>query len=303
LAETARANAHPSPEAMIASMTGYASATRDTARGSLSVELRSVNHRYLEFACRIPEDLRALEAPLREAVAARLARGKVDCRVTLSPAAGGAKALSPDAATLAALHAASLRVREAFPQARELSVADVLHWPGVLAEDAVSGEALREEVLALAAAALDELDQARRREGAKLERGLLERLESMAALAREAAPLIPAAIASFRDKLAARIAEAAAAASDERLQQEVVLYAARIDVDEELQRLEAHVAECRRVIAGAGACGKRLDFLCQELNREANTLGSKSPGVELTRISMQLKVLIEQMREQVQNIE
>jgi uncharacterized protein (TIGR00255 family) len=127
----------------------------------------------------------------------------------------------------------------------------------------------------------------------------------MAALAREAAPLVPAAIASFRDKLAARIAEAAAASSssDERLQQEVVLYAARIDVDEELQRLETHVAECRRVIAGAGACGKRLDFLCQELNREANTLGSKSPGVELTRISMQLKVLIEQMREQVQNIE
>jgi uncharacterized protein (TIGR00255 family) len=290
---------------MIASMTGYASATRDTARGSLSVELRSVNHRYLEFACRIPEELRALEAPLREAVAARLTRGKVDCRVTLAPRAGGAKALSPDAATLAALHTASLRVRETFPQARELSVADVLHWPGVLAEDAVSGDALREEVLALAAAALGELDQARRREGAKLERVLLERLESMAALAREAAPLVPAAIASFRDKLAARIAEAAAASSssDERLQQEVVLYAARIDVDEELQRLETHVAECRRVIAGAGACGKRLDFLCQELNREANTLGSKSPGVELTRISMQLKVLIEQMREQVQNIE
>jgi uncharacterized protein (TIGR00255 family) len=288
---------------MIRSMTGYASATRESARGQLSVELKSVNHRYLEFACRIPEEMRSIEPLLREAVTARLQRGKVDCRVTFTPRATGPRSMAPDPAALVALHSASERVRQTFPQARELSVSDVLHWPGVLADESLSPELLREDVLALAATALGELDQTREREGAKLESVLRERLEGMAALAREAAPLIPAALRAFREKLAARIAESAAAPSDERLQQEVVLYAARIDIDEELERLQAHVAEARRVLGKGGACGKRLDFLCQELNREANTLGSKSVATDLTRISMELKVLIEQMREQVQNIE
>ena len=157
--------------------------------------------------------------------------------------------------------------------------------------------------MALLAAALAELNQTREREGAKLAQMLRERLDRMAELVKEAQPLMPAAIRAFQEKLAARLAEAGAAPSDERIHQEVVLYAARIDVDEELSRLVAHLAEVRRVLDKGGACGKRLDFLCQELNREANTLGSKSVANEITRISVELKVLIEQMREQVQNIE
>ena len=204
---------------MIASMTGFASAARESALGQLAIELKTVNHRYLEFACRIPEELRSLEPAMREAVTARLTRGKVDCRVTITPRALGPKAMAPDASALAALNAASQRVREAFPQARELSVSEILHWPGVLADESLSPERLREEVLALLGTALAELDQTRAREGAKLESVLRDRLEGMAVLAREAAPFIPAALKAFKEKLAARIAEGAAAPTDESLQQ------------------------------------------------------------------------------------
>jgi uncharacterized protein (TIGR00255 family) len=292
-----------SERAMIASMTGFAAATREVAGGQLAVELKSVNHRYLEFQCRLADDLRALEPVLREAVAAGLTRGKVDCRLTFTPAAAGERALAPDEQAMAALAAASSRVAAAFPQARALSVHEVLHWPGVLANAQVAADQVREDVARLAAQAVGELTQTRRREGEKLAQVLRERLESMAALVARAQPLMPEVMKAYRDKLAARLAEAAAAPSDERVQQEVVLYAARIDVDEELERLAAHVAEFRRVLDKGGACGKRLDFLCQELNREANTLGSKSVSADMTRISVELKVLIEQMREQVQNIE
>ena len=288
---------------MIASMTGFAAATREVAGGQLAVELKSVNHRYLEFQCRLAEDLRALEPVLREAVASGLTRGKVDCRLTFTPAAAGERALAPDAAAMAALAEASARAAAAFPQARPLSVHEVLHWPGVLADTLVAPDQIREDVAKLAAQAVGELTQTRRREGDKLAQVLRERLDSMAGLVAKAQPLMPEVMNAFREKLAARLAEAAAAPTDERIQQEVVLYAARIDVDEELERLVAHVAEFRRVLDKGGACGKRLDFLCQELNREANTLGSKSVSSDMTRISVELKVLIEQMREQVQNIE
>ena len=284
-------------------MTGYASAARESAAGSIAVELKTVNHRYLEFQTRMPEELRPLEPALREAVGARLTRGKVDCRITITPGAATARAITPDMLAMQALSAASARVVEAFPQARPLSVNEVLHWPGVLADANISPERLREEVLALIASAIQELDQTRAREGAKLEAVLRERLGSIAALVKEAQPLMPAAIRAFQEKLTAKLAEAGASVADERLQQEVVLYAARIDVDEELSRLVAHMAEMKRVLDKGGACGKRLDFLCQEFNREANTLGSKSVSNEITRISVELKVLIEQMREQVQNIE
>jgi uncharacterized protein (TIGR00255 family) len=288
---------------MIASMTGFAAATREVAGGQLAVELKSVNHRYLEFQCRMAEDLRILEPVLREAVAAGLTRGKVDCRLTFTPAGAGERSLSPDGKAMAALAEASAAVAAVFPQARALSVNEVLHWPGVLANAEVAADEIREDVAKLAAQAVAELTQTRRREGDKLGQVLRERLESMAALVAQAQPLMPEVMKTYREKLAARLAEAAAAPSDERIQQEVVLYAARIDVDEELERLGAHVAEFRRVLDKGGACGKRLDFLCQELNREANTLGSKSVSSDMTRISVELKVLIEQMREQVQNIE
>jgi uncharacterized protein (TIGR00255 family) len=288
---------------MIASMTGFAAATREITGGQLAVELKSVNHRYLEFQCRLAEDLRVLEPVLRDAVAASLTRGKVDCRLTFTAAATGARALTPDAQAMASLAEASARVVGAFAQARPLSVAEVLHWPGVLANAEVAPDQIREDVAKLAAQAVKELSQTRTREGEKLAQVLRERLEAMAQLVAKAQPLMPAVMKAFREKLAARLAEAAAAPTDERIQQEVVLYAARVDVDEELERLGAHVSEFRRVLDKGGACGKRLDFLCQELNREANTLGSKSVSADMTRISVELKVLIEQMREQVQNIE
>ena len=288
---------------MIASMTGFAAAAQESAQGSLAVELKTVNHRYLEFQTRIPEELRPLEPAMREAVGAKLTRGKVDCRVTFTPVTTAARALMPDAQALESLHAASKAVAARFPEARALSVSEILHWPGVLADESLSPEKLKESVLALLERAIAELNASRAREGAKLEAVLRERLERMSELVREAQPLIPGAMKAFQDKLAAKLAEAGAAPSDERVHQEVVLYAARIDVDEELSRLTTHIAEFRRVLDRGGACGKRLDFLCQELNREANTLGSKSVANEMTRTSVELKVLIEQMREQVQNIE
>jgi uncharacterized protein (TIGR00255 family) len=288
---------------MISSMTGFAAAARESAQGSLAVELKTVNHRYLEFQTRVPEEIRPLEPAMREAVAAHLTRGKVDCRITFTPATAAQRSLVPDAGALEALRAASTRVLERFPDARALSVSEVLHWPGVLSESTLSPEQVREDVMQLLERALGELDQTRRREGAKLEKVLRERLASMSVLVADARPLMPAAIKAFTEKLGAKIAEAGASPSDERVHQEIVLYAARIDVDEEIARLVTHIAEFTRVLDKGGACGKRLDFLCQELNREANTLGSKSVANEMTRISVELKVLIEQMREQVQNIE
>ncbi len=288
---------------MIASMTGFASAAEESPQGNLAVELKTVNHRYLEFQTRIPEEFRPLEPAMREAVAARLTRGKVDCRITFTPAPTAKRSVVPDTDAMVALQAASKQVATRFPDARPLSVSEVLHWPGVLADASLSADAMKETVMALVGKAIAELDTTRRREGAKLEAILRERLDSMSALVKDAGPLMPGAVKAFTEKLAAKIAEAGANPSDERVHQEIVLYAARIDVDEELSRLVAHVAEFRRVLDKGGACGKRLDFLCQELNREANTLGSKSVANEMTRISVELKVLIEQMREQVQNIE
>ena len=288
---------------MSASMTGFGAAARETPQGSLAVDLSTVNHRYLEFTLRIPEELRPLEPAMREAIAARLTRGKVDCRVTFTPATAKSRSLVPDEQAMEMLHAASDAVRRRFPEARALSVGEVLHWPGVLADESLTPDRMREHLVALLGQAVGELDATRRREGAKLEAVLRERLDGIADLAAQAKPLIPQAMKAFQEKLAQRLAEAAASPNDERIHQEIVLYASRIDVDEELARLVTHVAEFRRVLDKGGAAGKRLDFLCQELNREANTLGSKSVSPESTRISVELKVLIEQMREQVQNIE
>ena len=284
-------------------MTGFAAAAHESALGSLTVEVRTVNHRYLEFQTRMPEELRSLEPAMREAVAAKLSRGKVDCRIAFTPIAQAARSLVPDPKALETLAGAAKDVLARFPDARPLSVSEILHWPGVLADVSLEGEALRDEAMGVLQQALRDLNASRQREGAKLEAILRQRLDAMEVLVKEAQPLMPAAVKAFQEKLSARIAEAAANPTDERIQQEIVLYAARIDVDEEIARLHTHIGEFRRVLDKGGACGKRLDFLCQELNREANTLGSKSVANEMTRISVELKVLIEQMREQVQNIE
>ncbi len=289
----------------IVSMTGFAAVSGEAPGGRFSLELKSVNHRYLEFQTRMPEDLRALEHAMRDLVAASLSRGKVDCRVTFTPVASR-DTLSPNDEALAALAHTQQAIITKFVGAppRPLSVWEILHAPGVLADSALASDQARERLLSLTKQAIADLNATRAREGEKLKAMLMERLDGIEALVKQVTPLIPQLVAAYQEKLTAKLTEAmAAAATDERIKQEVVLFASRIDVAEELNRLVAHVSEVRRVLNAGGAVGKRLDFLMQELNRESNTLGSKSVSVEATRVSVELKVLIEQMREQIQNIE
>lgn len=288
---------------MIYSMTGYAVAARELACGVLNVELRAVNHRYLDIQFRLPDDLRALEARLRELLAARLNRGKIECRVTFSAAAGAQQLPELNEALLRQLTALEARVRGVFPDAANLGVSDILRWPGMLGSDSLPLEELQAACGELLKQVLDEFTATRAREGAKLTAMLLERASAMEQRVAEVAPRMPQVLAAFQEKLSARLKEAMAGGDEERIRQEVALFANRIDVDEELTRLNTHIAEVRRILERGGAAGKRLDFLMQELNREANTLGSKSVDIAVTRVAMELKLLIEQMREQIQNIE
>ncbi len=283
-------------------MTGFAAVTRDVTGGRIAIELKSVNHRYLEFQTRMSEEIRSLEGAMREQLAAALTRGKVDCRVTLTNDATQT-ATKPSPAALAALIATQAEILATF-DARPLSVWEIMHAPGVMAMTEMTAESIKEPLLSLFGDAVSELDATRVREGEKLAQMLIERLDGIDRLTKQVAPLIPQMVQSYEDKLKQKIADAnLSAASDDRLKQEVVLFASRIDIAEELNRLGAHTTEVRRVLKGGGAIGKRLDFLMQELNRESNTLGSKSVSAESTKVSIELKVLIEQMREQIQNIE
>lgn len=288
---------------MICSMTGYAVKTRDIERGSLQLELKSVNSRYLDFHFRITEELRALEMPLRELLAAKLSRGKVECRLAFNAAAARAEQLQLNADLFASLQALNARVRGDMPEAAPLSVNEVLRWPGMFGDQAVDFSALGPEVLALAREALEDFTASRAREGEKLAAMIVDRVNAMRDIVRAVAPRIPEAQALFTDKLRQRLTDALGNASDDRILQEVAVFATRIDVAEELSRLTTHLDEVERVLRQGGACGKRLDFLMQELNREANTLGSKSAITEVSQASMDLKLLIEQMREQIQNLE
>jgi uncharacterized protein (TIGR00255 family) len=282
-------------------MTGYALASAEHPRGALGLELRSVNSRFLDLQFRVPEELRALEPLLREAISARVARGKVDCRLSFAPGAAAAPTL--DANALAALRALERQAREAFPETAPLSAAEVLRWPGVLAERALEEGELRARVAALAARAVDELCAARAREGARLAAALAGIVQRMRERIAQVAPLVPEANAAFQKRLAERLQEALGAADDERVRAELAVFAVKTDIAEELQRLAAHVDEVERVVAAGGAAGKRLDFLAQELNREANTLASKAATREIADCALELKLLIEQVREQVQNVE
>lgn len=292
---------------MIQSMTGYAARSRERLDASISVELKSVNGRFLDIVFRLPDDLRPLEPAFREAVAGRLQRGKVECRVALAAAPGAAGALSVNRAVLEALALATRQVREVLQDAQPMRVSEVLHWPGVLAEDPSRGETLRAECLALFRETLEEFAQSRAREGAQLARVLQERVVKMRAIIDAVLPSIPEAVEAYQEKLKARLFEALGSSDDERVRQEIALYGIKIDVAEEVNRLTLHITEVERVIgaetAKGGSAGKRLDFLMQELHREANTLGSKSVSREISEASLELKLLIEQMREQVQNIE
>ena len=284
-------------------MTGYAAGTADLARGRLAVELRSVNSRYLDIQCRIAEELRAAEPALRELIASRITRGKIDCRVAFGAQAVSAHAASLDSAALENLRRLAEEAHRAFPQAAPMQIGEVLRWPGIIAEAPLDDDALRASLLQIAGRVLAELCDARNREGAKLAAIVTARVDEMRRRLAELAPLVPEALAAYQAKLAERLREALGSTDVERVRAEVAVFAMRSDVDEELTRLATHLDEVQRTLGQAGAVGKRLDFLAQELNREANTLASKAAGVKIADCALELKLLIEQVREQVQNIE
>lgn len=288
---------------MIHSMTGYAVASAEITGGTLNVELRTVNSRYLDIQFRVADELRMLEPGLREAITARLSRGKVDCRLSFSTTATGPRAQALNMTALEELKKLGEIIRRELPAATPLSAADVLRWPGMMAEGRVSESELREQMAKLSTTVIGELMAARSREGAKLATVILERVAAMRKAVAVVAPLVPEAIAAYQEKLAQRLRDALGSADDERVRQEIAVFGMKIDVDEELQRLKTHLDEVERVLAKGGAAGKRLDFLMQELNREANTLGSKAASQPISDCALELKLLIEQMREQVQNIE
>jgi uncharacterized protein (TIGR00255 family) len=299
-------------------MTGYASATREAEAGTLTLELRSVNSRFLDLQFRMNDELRSVEPALREAIMARIVRGKVECRLSFGrKASTGGDSIHID--LLNRLGELQEQVLSRLPQARPLSVNELLRWPGMMDEAAPGADSLQAEVAALGKEVLDAFVDSRRREGAALEAMLISRIAEMEAIVARITPLVPQAVEQFRQKATERMQEALGIALQgaqsgaqpalpqqevlERIRQEVTLYGIRVDVAEELSRLSAHLDETRHILKKGGQVGKRLDFMMQELNREANTLGSKAAVKELADASMALKLLIEQMREQVQNLE
>lgn len=295
-------------------MTGYAVATSEGAAGTLTIEIKSVNSRFLDLQFRINDELRTLEPDLRAAIMAAITRGKVEARLSFGrKVAGGSQALNES--LLADLARLQAEVAKHFISAPVMSVAELLRWPGVIEEEQVGQESLQADVAALTAKTVAAFVDSRRREGAALEAMLISRIDAMDVIVKRITPLIPQVIAQFQQKAVERMQDALGLAGHgtpstltrqeafERIRQEVTLYGIRIDVSEELSRLTAHLMETRHILKKGGQVGKRLDFMMQELNREANTLGAKASVKELADASMELKLLIEQMREQVQNLE
>lgn len=287
---------------MISSMTGYAAASMEYAGLNLSLDLRSVNSRYLEIHFRSGDEFRAIESQLRERITQRVQRGKLECRITVSASASADRELRINLPLLERLAGLGGTVAARMPGVVQMSISEVLRWPGML-DDAAAHQDLTQPCLDLLDQVLADFEASRRREGDKLKRHLLERVERMEAQIAKVAPRMPELVRAYQDRLAQRFAEALGSFDDDRIRQELAIFAQKIDVDEELSRLAAHIREVHRILDAGGTVGKRLDFLMQELNREANTLGSKSVSVDTTQVAMELKVLIEQMREQVQNIE
>lgn len=287
----------------INSMTAFARESDDTGPGNLAVEIRSVNHRYLDCQFKLPEALRGLETALRERLQQRLSRGKVEVQFRWQAQAGGEGALEINRERLAALAAAMAEVEASISQAQTPSSLEILQWPGLVEGSAEDAEALTKRSLALFDQALDTLLETRAREGGKLASFIRERLDSVAVEVEAARARMPELLAHQLDRMRARVADLGVDADPERLEQELAVVAQKADVDEELDRLVAHAEEVGRVLSKGGPCGRRLDFLMQELNREANTLSSKSLATSTTQNAVELKVLIEQMREQIQNIE
>jgi uncharacterized protein (TIGR00255 family) len=287
---------------MIRSMTAYASAERAGPTGTLTCELRTVNHRYLEISPRLPEELRSFESALRERIGAQLSRGKVDLTVRLRSEAGSSEGLQVNSQMLSRLSELALDLEHRFPR-MSIEFTELLRFPGVLRQAETDADALQVALIEVLDRALVTLNDTRGREGAKLGELLVERLNGIEKIVGDVRGWLPEIQAALRLRLEGRLADIRQPVEPGRLEQELVLQITRIDVDEELDRLATHISEARRVLALKEPVGRRLDFLMQEFNREANTLGSKSVDSRTTNAAVELKVLIEQMREQVQNIE
>ncbi|MDF3019831.1 MAG: YicC family protein [Steroidobacteraceae bacterium] len=287
---------------MIASMTGFARREQAGSWGTLTCELRSVNHRYLEPGFRLPEELRPLESDLRQLLGKHLKRGKVDCTVHLRGAQAAERELRVDAGALARVASALKHVTAAIP-GTSVDAVEILRWPGVVEATTPDSDALLAAGRTLFQQTLDDLGAMRLREGKRLAELIEQRCANLGALVVQVRTRLPEIQARIRTRLVERVAELAASVDKERMEQEIALQLQRIDVAEELDRLGGHIEETRRVMGSGEAAGRRLDFLMQELNREANTLASKSQDLDTTRLTVDMKVLIEQMREQVQNVE
>jgi uncharacterized protein (TIGR00255 family) len=287
---------------MIASMTGFARREISGSWGTLVCELRSVNHRFLEAGFRLPEELRSAEGELRQQLAREVRRGKVDCTISYRRAQVSEAGLEVDTQALERLLARLKDIGRSFPH-QTVNLVDVLRWPGVLKEDTSAGEELMVGAKALFGSTLEDLVAARGREGLRLKEILELRCTSLEDHVRQVRERLPEVHTRLRARLDERLKELTANVDQDRLEQELALLLQRLDIDEELDRLSGHIQEIRRVVAANEPAGRRLDFLMQELNREANTLSSKSQDLETTRTAVDMKVIIEQMREQVQNAE
>lgn len=288
---------------MTFSMTGFAALEQPIENATLILELRAVNSRYLDVHFKLDETLRSFEPAIRELISAQLSRGKIECKINLIQRMQTAHAPQLDELLIQQLAAMQTKAQTYFPQSRPLSVADILRWPGVVQGDELNHDALMENVKKLVGQGLRDLNASRAREGEKLKAIILDRIALIEVQVATVKPLLPLLNKEYQARLEQKLNETLKTIDQERIAQELVLFAQRIDVDEELGRLTAHVSEVKRILNSDAPAGKRLDFLMQELNREANTLGSKSVSVQTTQVSMELKVLIEQMREQIQNIE
>ena len=288
---------------MIFSMTAFSRQQLEQEWGSLTWEIRSVNHRYLEPSIRLPESFRGLEPRLREAIRKRLSRGKIECQLRYQADQGQQTRLNLNQELVSQIHLASNTIRQIAGDALPPSSTEILRWPGVIQEQSADVGAVEEQALTLFNTALDDLVESRQREGTELGKFIQMRLLSIGEIVKEVRRQMPEILVRQRQNIITRLSELKLELESTRLEQELVLLAQKSDVDEELDRLESHLTEVARVLSVAGQKGRRLDFLMQELNREANTLSSKSIVAETTRCAVELKVLIEQMREQIQNIE
>ena len=288
---------------MTYSMTGFAALEKPIVNATLLLELRAVNSRYLDLHFKLDENLRGFEPTIRDLISAQLNRGKIECKVNLIQRTQLSQEAALDGALMQQLAVMQSQAKAYFPTSRELSMADILRWPGVVLTQGIDQDLLLEDIKQLVQQGLQDLKASRAREGDKLKKLILDRIHQMEALVEKVKPLLPTLAKEYQAKLENKLQETLKSIDPERIAQELVLFTQRVDVDEELSRLTAHVSEVKRILNGDAPAGKRLDFLMQELNREANTLGSKSVSTQTSQVSMDLKVLIEQMREQVQNIE